>query len=715
MDANGMNAMRNQRQGQSGRVSPALLRRPWFWVVLAVAVVALLEWMAWPFLRWPAERGLSALLKREVTIDGRFGIRFLGSLRTHMGRFVIGPPPPDSGFGEEQRDLLRATGLELAVPYATLFSLAGRKPSREDRDAAPPRRPYITALAADRVELVLARNAAGQANWRFRPARPDEDEPLVLPAFGRLNLGEGDIRIDDVPSRLKVQGNIRQTTEAPADTPGAAAVPGLQADATGTYRGQPVVGHARISALSALADAQAGDTALPIRLELRVGATQFAFTGQAKGIPHLAEADGTFRLSGASLAAVGRIFGVTLPTTASFSMHGQARKEGEVWSAAVEALAVGQSRLNGDFRYDPNGKVPRLTGRLGGTLLALKDLGPAVGASPNRSAGGRSPAPAAAADAGRRVLPQREFDIPSLAAMDADVSIALDALDLGSDQLEKMAPLRGHLILEERQLSILDLVAGTSNGTVRGKVAFDARRETPRWTAELNWSGIQLDRFIKTRNPADRAASSGYVSGILAGRARLTGDGRSTARILATLNGELQMWVRDGKISHLLVEALGLDIAQALGVLVRGDDPLAMRCAVASVGVRNGMAVPTVALIETSDSTVQGSGSISLSDERLDLVFKTAPKDISPAALRAPLHVEGNFADPEVRLDKRPIGMRVAAAAALAAITPVAALLALIDLGEEDKQACLNAVPPLRDNAPQTRGKPPRKADVRRK
>ena len=199
------------------------------------------------------------------------------------------------------------------------------------------------------------------------------------------------------------------------------------------------------------------------------------------------------------------------------------------------------------------------------------------------------------------------------------------------------------------------------------------------------------------------------MSGILAGRARLTGDGRSTARILSTLNGEMKAWVREGKISHLLVEALGLDIAQALGVMVRGDAPLVMRCAVTSIGVRDGIAVPEVALIETSDSTVQGSGTISLADERLDLVVKTAPKDISPASLRAPLHVEGNFASPDVRIEKGQIGMRVAAAAALAAITPLAALLALIDLGEEDEKACLNAVGPMRSDTPPTRAKPPRR------
>jgi hypothetical protein len=44
----------------------------------------------------------------------------------------------------------------------------------------------------------------------------------------------------------------------------------------------------------------------------------------------------------------------------------------------------------------------------------------------------------------------------------------------------------------------------------------------------------------------------------------------------------VQAWVRDGTISHVVVEAAGIDVAQALGVMIIGDDRLRMtapRCA----------------------------------------------------------------------------------------------------------------------------------------
>nr|WP_275983089.1 AsmA family protein [Propionivibrio soli] len=450
-------------------------------------------------------------------------------------------------------------------------------------------------------------------------------------------------------------------------------------------------------------------------------------------------------------------------------MRGRARKEGEVWSADIGELAVGRSRLAGDFRYDPTPAVPKLTGKLGGALLSLPDLGPAVGAPPTKPGAGKEKrtedkvaenknaedrpassteksagndkqrgsgqtqvsgsagaAPNGGSEAGpaerdpnakrpgdeaaghrttpaRRVLPQKEFNTPSLAAMEADVQIELQEFDLGTAQLEELKPFHGHLTLHDRVLTLEKLKAGAAGGEMSGVISFDARAKTPQWNADLGWAGVQLQRFVKPRDVVGRDPQSGYVSGALSGRARLSGHGRSTAAILGSLDGGVQLWVRNGTISHLLVEALGIDVAQALGVLVRGDAQLQMNCAVTSMSVRDGRMDPDVALIETKDSTLTTTGFISLADERLGLEFRAHPKDVSPMTLRSPLYVEGTFSDPAIRIDKRRIGLRVAAAAALAAVTPIAGALALIDLGDSERDACQKAYARVQSPTPASR------------
>jgi uncharacterized protein involved in outer membrane biogenesis len=692
------------------------------WLAGIVVLLALLEWIEWPFLRLPVESALQHALSREVTISPPFGIRFIGHLRIRAGVFAVAAAPDGPTPAGEQRDLLRASALKLSVPYATLISLLHA--GGADRDLARRERLHIGKLEVNRLEAALVRSADGRANWRFGKEDKKDSAPLALPEFGRLAIESGAILVDDALNRIHLEATVKahEGSTASGVAEGAA---GLEVNARGTYHDQNLTFRLRSDGLLRLAETGANAPLAPLRLEARVGASELDFDGSARDLMHLARVDGQFRLAGRSLAAVGAVVGITLPTTAAFSMRGRVLKEGMVWSAAIGELSVGRSRLNGDFRYDPTRRVPKLTGQLGGARLSLPDLGPAVGAenaasrgahsekiasrdlaARNSAADAKDPAAPAPAPAAERVLPQRDFDIPSLAAMDADVAVALDQFDWGTAQLETMAPMRARLVLDNRLLTLKDIVARTSGGELLGTLSLNARQQVPLWTADLRWSGVQLETFVKPRDVADR--SSGYLSGILGGRARLAGNGRSTAAILGTLDGDVQMWVSNGSISHFLVEVVGLDIAQALGVFVRGDAHLPMRCAVTALAVRQGKASAEVAVIETSDSTLRATGVISFADERLKLEFRAKPKDVSPMTLRAPVFVEGTFSQPQVRIEKTAIGLRVAAAAALAAVTPLAAVLALIDLGESEKRACQEAIGRVQNAAqkPQTTPNP---------
>jgi uncharacterized protein involved in outer membrane biogenesis len=179
----------------------------------------------------------------------------------------------------------------------------------------------------------------------------------------------------------------------------------------------------------------------------------------------------------------------------------------------------------------------------------------------------------------------------------------------------------------------------------------------------------------------------------LNGQAKVVGQGKSTAAILGSLGGSVRMQLREGSISHLVVEAAGLDIAQALGVMIKGDDALPIDCAVADLAAEKGVLRPRVLVIDTSDSTVWSEGSLSLANEALDLRLLVSPKDFSPLALRTPVHVRGSFAEPAVSIEKGPLARRVGAAALLALLNPLAAVIPFFDAASSDDaqrgaQAC---------------------------
>jgi hypothetical protein len=107
---------------------------------------------------------------------------------------------------------------------------------------------------------------------------------------------------------------------------------------------------------------------------------------------------------------------------------------------------------------------------------------------------------------------------------------------------------------------------------------------------------------------------------------------------------------------------------------------------------------PEVAIVDTTDSTLFVTGEVSLPDERLALTMTSRPKDMSPAALRSPVHLDGTFGHPQVHLEKKPIALKLLAAAALGAVTPLAAQIPLFDAGDKEAAGgCQRTLGKLRD------------------
>lgn len=659
------------------------VRRHPGWLALGAVLllVALGEALAWPFLRLPVERLLASRLERRVVLGEDFGIRFIGPLRLRGDLLVVGAPPDGPVFvGKDgkPRDLLRAERFALSLPWSSLLQLV--------RGSSEPLR--VNDLEVARLDAGLRRDADGRANWRFGQPEPPDAEPK-LPHFQRLAVAAGRIGLDDARLGLVVEATLRTLEGSGVDGSQAA---GLEIAATGRYGDAPLAALVRSSGLLALAASDERDPAVPVYAELRVGDGELVLDGRGRDLLHLQSFKGSYRIEGKSLARVGDLLKVTLPTTAGFSSAGMIVKDGRMWNVLVDRFAVGKSRLHGRFRYDPGRQPPLLTGELGGARLDLPDLIPALGGRPRG-------APKTPRD---QVLPHREFDIPALGFMNADVAARFDRFTLGTAWLEPMEPLKARIVLRDRVLSLEGLQAHTARGDLRGRLALDARKHVPFWTIDVAWSGVDLERFVKARDAAARAkpaARPGYISGVFGGRAKLQGRGRSTAAMLGSLDGSSQWWISNGRISRLLVELIGLDVAQSLGMLVGGDERLRLRCAVASLAVQNGVMRPDTMVIETDVTTTRATGAISLADERFALRFTAHPRNVSPLALRSPVRVEGTFADPDVILDPVSIGTRAAAAAALAAVTPAAALLALIDLGDPEKAVCRQALERMESKA----------------
>ena len=667
-------------------------QRWWLGSAVALAIVAAAltvgELLGWPFLASPLQSLLSKRLERTVSFAApaasspsalpspstspapAFSVRFMGGVQLRVAQLEVAAPA-----WSRAPHLMLAQELTLDLRYIDLWR------------AMRGQRLRLESLKARELDAHLERLADGRTSWSFKRIA-NTAAAQALPQVGQLRVSQGIVHLRDEPMKLDVQvqlslADVKRTTAT------------LRALATGQYREFPL--KVELLARGRLPwEAHEGDelperepdnvrAALTVKAE--VGRATLAFDGDAVDVATLRGLSGRFSLRGPSLAAVGDPVGVTLPTTAPFRTKGQVVKQGKVWRVVIDDATVGASQLRGAFSYDQTGAVPLLAGRLGGKRLHLVDLGPVVGVVP--ASGPANNAANNAANAGAkgqvkpraRVLPTRPFDLAALRIMDANVLIDIDEVDLNTSRLEPLRPLRAHLVLAGGVLTLNELDARTADGRVYGQVRLDGRADTAAWHADLKLNDVRLERWIHQKRAS---ASFPFVSGRLDGAAVVQGQGRSTAEILSSLTGNVHAELRGGAVSHMALELAGLDVAQALGLLVKGDDALPVPCAVADLVAANGLLRPRLVVLDTRDSVVWIDGTVSLAHEALDLRAVVAPKDFSPLTLRTPLRVRGSFAQPVVSLQTQALGQKLGAAFLLGLINPLAALIPLIDPGDTE-------------------------------
>ena len=604
-------------------------------VLATLAAAAGMEWAGWPGLApWMARRA-----DRGLELDDGARLHLLWRPRLQAPHMRV--------IGTTGEPLAEASGVLLAWQWADI--LAWR------RGAAL----RLRQVEADTLSLDWQRDAAGRTAWPVQSSGQRE-QPAEIPQIDHLVIRHGSARLDDAPLQLQAEG--RFATEADGH---------WKAALTGQLRAQQLALKAEAGAgLALLAPPDAGVPPVQLSAELTQRDGRLSFVGTAASLLDARALDGRLDVRGRSLADVGRPFGITLPNTPPVQLSGRLRHAAGVWRLDGADARIGQSRVGGDFAFDTrrtDTTRPRLTGVLRGGPLRLADLGPAVGADAPPSRPGR-------------VLPDKPWDLPSLRAMDARVAVGLSQLDLGTAKLAPLAPVSGAVILEDGVLDLQNLHASIAGGEASGGATLDTRPNPPQWKIGLGVRGMAVEQWLRLQA---RPLAADPLTGRLSGDLDVKGRGSSTAALLGSLDGPVRLQITQGSISHLLTEAAGLDLAQGLGVLLRGDRKLVLDCARLDGAFKSGVLRPRSAVVDNRDSRLDIDGRVNLADETLDLRVQAHPKDFSLLTLRSPVRVQGTLADPRVALEGKALGGKAIAAIALGALTPPAALLAFVDPGED--------------------------------
>lgn len=505
----------------------------------------------------------------------------------------------------------------------------------------------------------------------------------------RLRIDEGALAFDDTSLDYRAPAQslaIHVNAEsAPLD---GETTRGVNLQGSGTFRERDFAYDLTVGPLLDLDDPE---TPYPVQGTISADETRLEVNGSIEQPLALEAIDGHFRLAGPNPARLNRLTGLNLPALPPYDVAGEIALHGDRLRLQSLKGHFGNSDVAGDVRLEL-GERPQLWATLASQRLDLDDLAPLTGAAPDTGSGEQASAEqrqrAREEAASPGVFPDRRWNLAGLQRMDAEVRYRADSVSADTVPLTDVAL---DMSLDHGLLRLTPLRVGLGGGEVTAQVTLDARDAPLLGDLSLKLRQVNLKPLLERAGLPQIARDS---AGVIGGQGKLSFRGNSLDESMAHLDGTLELAMAGGVLNALLLEGVGLDVAEGLMAALVDSDEVPMRCAYARLDARDGEARLEQFFIDTADSNLTGGGAIDLDAEQLDLVFEAHPKDPSLFASDSPVRLQGPMSDPGIDIVSRELVARGVLSALGALVAPPLAILPWVEpgLGEGTGSGCRQAV-----------------------
>jgi uncharacterized protein involved in outer membrane biogenesis len=619
----------------------------WTALVLCSLLAGLVLWvylLDWNALRGPVARYASQRLGREVRIDG--------NLDVHL--FSLTPR-------------ISATGLKVVNPAWVGQPLAANIDRADISFRLIPLlfgHLILPAVEIDRPEIQVVRDAQGRTNWDFGKS----SSGWHIPVIQKFIVQSGTLRIDDRLRKMLFVGTVSSQETADAGDNA------FQLTGQGTLNGNRFLAEIRGGALLHVDESKPYD----FTADIHSGATHIAARGAFPNPFYLGRFWATTTFSGANLADLYYLTGLAFPGTPPYRLSGTLTRSGPLFHFANFGGIVGETDLRGDLSVERVRDLPYVRATLRSRRLNFTDLGPLFGA-PAHGRVARVDASSQPALAVGRLLPDTPLHIERIRQMNADVQYDADTITSRDFPLRD---LHVHVGLDSGILTLDPIAFDFTRGRLTGSVKVDGRNTVAATDIDARLTNIRLEKFVSGNPPP--------VEGLLEARAKLHGVGNSVHKAASNANGAVTFVVPSGKIRKSLAEFTGIDVLNGLGLVLTNDkSDTGLRCAVAHFDARNGVLQAQKITVDTDEVAIEGSGSVDLGSETLNMSVSGKPKEFRIGRIRAPLLVTGSLSHPDVHVKASAVLLQGGVAVLLGLIAPPAAILAFVDPGLQKDENCV--------------------------
>ncbi len=362
----------------------------------------------------------------------------------------------------------------------------------------------------------------------------------------------------------------------------------------------------------------------------------------------IASATGTLAATGAAelqlavqspdLGAAGTQAGVRLPAFRALNATAGLSLSPESVILNAFHLASAQGDLAGALMFSNAGRL-FLSGVLMSDALDLDALMPPPIAStpvaptpvaPTRPAPGTiAPAPA----------PDTKLPLAPLRAADADLHLTIGSLRLGGATYQTV---QAHALLQNGSLRVDPLSTAIGPATARATLQIDAATP-PALNLTIAAPGLPFGAVLAL------AGTPSDSPGTIDIHADLSGSGDTLRAVAATLTGHAGLALVGGQIDNELLERLAAGALRTANIPLEAGGNTTLRCVAIRADAAAGVIQLGTLTLDTSKLDLDGSGTVNLADETLDLHLR--PQLRLGGGLSIPLRVRGTLAAPKVTLD----------------------------------------------------------------
>lgn len=643
-------------------------------IVLGLVSAVLTVWLVLfitkgRFLKGPFESIVGGLTQRTVTVRGDFQLYF-APLKI---KFLAEGLTVSNPAWASRPNLFQAKRIDTRI--APLSLIFGR------------RRLYWLDLTDGAVDLEW--NADHSANtWTFSDKKGGE--PLEFPRIDVATVTGTTVRYRDPQMRLLADLAVDDIRSVDARIGRAVGVEG-----TGRVRDTPFTVTARL--LSPDATANRGRNELVARM--RAAGNVVDVSGTLPSIADIENVPLQTRARGRNLADLLGIIDVALPNTRAYRLSARLVKNGNEYRFTRLSGIAGQTDLAGRLTIT-NGARIHLDSVLATKSLDIVDAAPFIGYNPDIVATQGAEAAAAATGAGpQRLLPDARFPVETMRRFDADLKWTVGAVR------SRRVPISNvdlTLDLERGRLALSPLTFSMARGNVASDIVFDTRSRPSAVSYDIRLAPTPMGRLL-----AGYGVAEAGTTGTVKGRIQLAGRGDTIHDSLATARGRIAFIMPAGTFWTRNVQLAELDIGTFVQKMFEDklEKPVRINCGLIGFTVRGGVAAADPILIDTSKNVMIGRGGFSFRNEAIDLAFRADAKKFSLFSGQSPVGIGGYFAAPELDVISNELLGRAGAGLGLSLVaTPLAGILAFVDVGDAKAAACGPVLAGARASAQRTTG-----------